>query len=162
MTPNFAISAIAARLIRRRWFGAETRQTDRKTLLLEREEKEQAIFEDRAADGKSVLLIAIFFFRIDERRSGRKSFVADVKVGRTVEVVASGFEREVNGATRIAAGFGSGLRLHRELVDRVDRQHDARDTGNAALIDRRNVVPEIVVVHAVDLPVDLVRAGAVE
>src|SRR5207249_4484810 len=36
---------------------------------------------------------------------------------------------------------------------------DARD---AALIDGRNVVPEVVVVHTVDLPVDLVRPGAIE
>ena len=77
-------------------------------------------------------------------------------------LVGAGAEGEVDGAAGVAAAFGAGLGLRGELVDRVEGQDDAGDAGDAALVDGGDVVPEVVVVDAVDLPVDLVGAGAVE
>ena len=41
-------------------------------------------------------------------------------------------------------------------------QSDAGDVFDAALIHGRNVMPEVVVVRAIDLPVDLVGARAID
>src|SRR6185437_12612230 len=49
----------------------------------------------------------------------------------------------------------------RELLYRIDGKGYAGDVLNTTLIDRGNIVPEVVVVRAVDLPVDQVSAGAV-
>jgi hypothetical protein len=51
--------------------------------------------------------------------------------------------------------------LRRELVDSVQGKDDAGNPGDAALIDGRDVVPEVVVVDAIDLPVRLIGAGSV-
>src|ERR1700744_4558686 len=79
-----------------------------------------------------------------------------------MKVVSAGFEREIDGSTRITARFRRGLRLHRELIDRIDRKHDARNVGDATLIDSGNVMPEVVVIDAGGLPMDLISARAVE
>ena len=63
---------------------------------------------------------------------------------------------------RDMAGFRGRLCLHSELVDGVDRQNDTGDPQHAALIPSRNVVPQIVVVDAVDLPVDLIGSCTVQ
>ncbi len=79
-----------------------------------------------------------------------------------MQCVGAGFDHHVDGAAAVAPCFRVGVALHRELIDRVDRQKRPGDTGNAALIDRGGVVPEIVVVRAVDLPVVLRDTGAVD
>src|SRR5882762_8362835 len=76
--------------------------------------------------------------------------------------VCSRLDDQIYGATRIAPGLGTRLGLGRKLVNGVDRQYDTGDSRDTALIDRRDVVPEVVVVHAVNLPVHLVGTGSVE
>src|SRR5439155_532462 len=69
---------------------------------------------------------------------------------------------QIDGAAGVASRLRARLRLGREFHHRVDGQHDAGNPRDAALVDRRDVVPQIVVVHAVDLPVDLIGTRSVE
>ena len=48
------------------------------------------------------------------------------------------------------------------MVNGIERENDTGDARDAALVDGGNVVPEVVVVDAVDLPVHLVGAGSVQ
>src|SRR5215813_2362008 len=89
-------------------------------------------------------------------------FISIVVVNSAVEFVAAGAGYDVNGAAGVASGFWSGLGLRREFNDRVHGQDDASNSRNATLIDGRNVMPEVIVVYAVNLPVNLVRPSAVE
>jgi Holliday junction resolvase len=57
---------------------------------------------------------------------------------------------------RVAGG------LDRELVDCLDGKGDAGDRANAALVGCGRALPDVVVVGAVDLVVELVAAGTVE
>src|SRR5712692_1270977 len=106
-------------------------------------------------------MIPVFSLGVREWRSSGKRFIADEIISGAMKVVAARFQSQIHGATGIAARFGCGLRLHRKLVDGVDRKHDAGDSRNSALVCSWDVVPQVVVVHAVDLPVDLIRAGAI-
>ena len=49
-----------------------------------------------------------------------------------------------------------------KLIDSIDGQYDACNSRDTALVDCGNVMPKVVVVDAVDLPVDLVGARAVQ
>src|SRR5215468_3152811 len=89
-------------------------------------------------------------------------FISIVVVNGAVDFVGARTGYDVDGAARIASGFRSGLSLRREFNDRVHGQDDASNSRNATLIDGRNVMPEVVVVYAVNLPVNLVRPSAVE
>ena len=79
-----------------------------------------------------------------------------------MELVRAGFEHNIDDAPRIASTFSVGLGLRSKFVHCVKWHDDAGDAGDAALVDRRNVMPEIVIIDAVDLPIHLVGAGAVE
>ena len=79
-----------------------------------------------------------------------------------MELIAAGAKREVDGAAGVPSAFRAGLGLGGKLVDGVERKDDAGDAGHTALINGGNVVPQIVVIDAIDLPVHLVGAGAVE
>src|SRR5208282_4915794 len=100
--------------------------------------------------------------RHKERRGCRVVFVSVVIVAAAVQAVGTALDREIDGSTGIASGLGIGLALGGEFVNGVNRHDRARDSGNAALIDSWNVVPEIVVVGAVNLPVHLVGAGSIQ
>ena len=77
-------------------------------------------------------------------------------------MVGAGPKDDVDNAASVAAAFGVGLRLGGKFVDCIQGHDRAGDTGDAALVDSRNVVPEVVVVDAVNLPVHLVGAGSVQ
>ena len=62
----------------------------------------------------------------------------------------------------VAVLFGAAAALQREFGDGVNRQHHAGNARHTALIDGIDVVPKIIVVGAVDLPVNAVEARAVE
>src|SRR6266404_1153388 len=76
--------------------------------------------------------------------------------------VTARLDDEVYCSPGVTPGLCTRLRLRRKLVNGVHRQHYARDPRNATLVDRWNVVPEIVVVHSIDLPVHLIWPRAVE
>ena len=80
---------------------------------------------------------------------------------RAVDVVAPGFDHKVRYTARISARLWAGLRLHREFINGVNRQHDARNARNAALVHSGNVVPQVIVVDSIDLPIHLVSARPV-
>src|SRR5207302_2817001 len=79
-----------------------------------------------------------------------------------MELVAAGFQDDVNYAAGVASAFRGRLRLCGKFVNCVQGHDDASDAGDAALVDGGNVVPEVVVVDAVNLPVHLVGAGTVQ
>src|SRR4029077_402217 len=83
-------------------------------------------------------------------------------IHRPMDRVPARFGNDVYRAARAASPLRARLRLRREFFNRVNRQDDAGNTRDSALIDRGNVVPEIVVIHAVDLPIDLVRARSID
>ena len=131
--------------------------------MLEGEEAEELVLEEGAADGEAGVVVADLLLGVGEGALGAEELVAVEVVGGAVEAeLVPALEGEVDGAAGVAAAFGAGLGLRGELVDGVDGEDDAGDAGDAALVDGGDVVPEIVVVDAVDLPVHLVGAGAVE
>src|SRR5260370_34807504 len=79
-----------------------------------------------------------------------------------MELVCTRSEDDVDNATGVAAAFGTGLSLRGKFVNRIQGHDSAGDARHTALIDRGNVVPEIVVVDAVNLQVHLVGAGSVQ
>ena len=122
---------------------------------------EELVFEEGTAEREAGVVVADLLLGGREGAFVAEELVAVVVVGGAVEGVGARAEGEIDGAARVATAFGAGLGLSRELVDRVQREDNAGDPGDTPLIDGRNVVPEIVVVDAVDLPVHLVGAGAV-
>ena len=91
----------------------------------------------------------------------RKRLVAFVVIGRTMEGVCAGFGNQVDTSTWIPSHFRRRLSLKAELSNRVNRKRDAGDVFDAALVDRGDVVPPVVIVGAIDLPVDLVSARTI-
>ena len=79
-----------------------------------------------------------------------------------MDLICAGLQHDVDDAPGVASALGIGLGLGRKLINCIKRHDDAGDARHSALVDRRNVVPEIVVVHAVNLPVHLVGAGSVQ
>src|SRR5204862_7437958 len=128
--------------------GGNARKSNDILLLLKRSQEERLILTDRTIDLKPIVLVA-------ERRglrAGRGSeegrfravkFIAVVVVRRTVSHVAAGLGDQVYSTARIASSLRAGLCLRGEFLNRIDRQHHASDSRDAALIDRRNVVPEV-------------------
>ena len=135
---------------------------DDEALMLKGEEAEELVLDERSADGEAGVVVADLLLGIGEGALGSEELVAIEVVDGSVQGVGSGAEGEVDGSAGVASAFGAGLGLGGELVDRVDGQDDAGDAGDAALVDGGDVVPEVVVVDAVDLPVDLVGASSVE
>src|SRR6267378_3195569 len=141
-----------------------TRQPDDVLLFFIAREIKQLVLHNRSAHRKAVVFIAerrIFRTRRQEWRRRSIELIAVVVVSGTMNGISARLDDQVDRATRVAAGFRAGLRLRRKFVNRIDRQHNAGDTGNTSLIDRRDVVPEVVVVHSVDLPIILISAGTV-
>ena len=52
--------------------------------------------------------------------------------------------------------------MNGELINGIDRQQGLGNAGDAALIDGRRIVPQVVIVLAVDLPVGLCGARSVQ
>ncbi len=151
-----------------RGFCGQSRQPKDVVLLLKAEEEEGLVLNDRPAYGKAVVLIAQFggFGKLGRRRKERRScrvvLVAVVIVGAAVRVVCPTLDDQVDGSASIASSLGIGLGLGGEFVNRINRHHSAGDSGNTALIDRRNIVPEVIVIGAVNLPVHLVGTRSVQ
>ena len=76
--------------------------------------------------------------------------------------VAAGLDDQVHCATGIASRLWAGLCLRGEFVNGVNRQNDARNPRYTALVDCGDVMPKVIIIHAVDLPIDLVRTGPIE
>ena len=93
--------------------------------------------------------------------AGCQRLVALVVVNRAVNVVGSGLGHQVDASARIAAHLCRRLRLQAEFRNRIDRQRHAGNILHTALVYRRNVMPPVIVVRAVDLPVHLVSARSV-
>ncbi len=79
-----------------------------------------------------------------------------------MKLIGPGPKDDVDNAAGVAAAFGVGLGLGGKLIDRIQRHDRAGNTGDAALVDGRNVVPEVVVIDPINLPVHLVGAGAIQ
>ena len=151
-------------LVSDRGFGLGLCSADDEALVLVGDEEKELVLDDGAADAPAVVDIAGLGLlgRGCEGTVVGEELVAVVVVGVAVEDVGTGLDGEVDGAARVTAGFGHAAGDERELVDGVERNDDAGDTGDAALVDGGDVPPEIVVVGTVDLPVDLVGANAVD
>ena len=130
------------------------------------DEAEELVFDGRATERKSVVIVAHNLLRLIGRDGkgvgGAEGLIAVEVIGRAMPLIGSRFEGEIDAAARIAAGLGASLSLHRKLLYRVDRKDDAGNARDTALIDCRDVVPKIVVINSVDLPVNLVRTGSVQ
>src|SRR5258708_37921829 len=76
-----------------------------------------------------------------------------------MEIVGAGLGNHVDRAPGVASALGTRGSLRRKFHYRIDREYGTSNARDTALIDRRDVVPEVVVVHAVNLPIDLIGAG---
>jgi hypothetical protein len=79
-----------------------------------------------------------------------------------VDGICAGLGDDIDDTSGITASFGGGLGLLGILLDGIKGKDDAGDAEDATLVDGGDVVPEVVVIDAVDLPVDLVGAGAID
>ena len=86
---------------------------------------------------------------------GGEEFVSVVVVRGAMKLIRSRLDREIQRRTRITSRLRGSLALQLKLLNRVKRQHDARDSPDADLIYGHHIVPGIVVVGAVNLPVDV-------
>ena len=127
-------------------------------------EEERLVALDRPAEREAVVLVAQFVLgRVGrrERRQRGERFVPVVVVRAAARLVRPRLDDQVDRAAGIASRLGGRLRLHRVLLDRVERQQHAGDAVDASLVDRFDVEPLIVVVGSLDLPVELVRSRSV-
>ena len=151
-----------------RGLRGQTRQADPEALLLIIREIEELILENGPTHRRPVIFVAQrrglgnLRSRSEERGMRGEGLVPVVIVGGAVQGVAAGASHQIDRAAGVASRLRARLRLGREFHHRVDGQHDAGNPRDAALVDRRDVVPQIVVVHAVDLPVDLIGTRSVE
>src|SRR5579871_6951927 len=121
--------------------------------------------QDRTAQRSAKLIIANLWLPRgcgQYRALAGEKLVAQEVVGGAVDTVRSALDDHVDQATCIAADLSICLRLHRELIDRVDRKCDTCNTRDAALVRTLRVMEEVVVVGAVNLPVILVRSRTVQ
>src|SRR5258708_827965 len=135
------------------------------TLLLEGQEIKSLVFNDRSADRKAEMVVAqfgIFDVGWRERRGCSIRLITVEVVSRTVKLIGARPEDDVDDTAGVTPTLGVRLGLGGKFVNRVQGHDRAGDAGDSALIHGRNVVPEIVVVDAVDLPVHLVGAGSIE
>src|SRR5713101_3118292 len=79
-----------------------------------------------------------------------------------MEIVGAGLGYHVDRTARVAAALRPRGGLRGEFHDRINWKDGTGNARDPALINRRDVVPEVVVVHPIDLPVDLVGASSVE
>jgi len=99
-----------------------------------------------------------------EERSGRaQSSVAVEVIGAAMKLVAARLQNNVDNAAGVASAFRrrTGFGAPNSSMASSGMMTPAI-AGDATLVHGRNVVPEIVVVDAVDLPVHLVGASAIE
>src|SRR4029077_4248015 len=118
-----------------------------------------------AAEREAPLVVANLALRRTwrgRRRVRRQRLVAVEVVRAALDVVRSRLQDEIDGGPGVPALFGFAARLHRKLIDRFNRQQRAGDAGDAALVDRRDVLARVVVVSAVDLVVVAAGAHAVD
>ncbi len=78
-----------------------------------------------------------------------------------MQFIAARAGDDVDSTAGVAAGFGSAFSLRGKLDDRVHWKNHPSNPRYTALIHRWNVVPEVVVIHAVNLPIDLVGTRAI-
>src|SRR5207249_11893057 len=90
-----------------------------------------------------------------------ESIVAMTVVEGDMETVATRVDGEIQHGVRIAPEISTPDTLLIEFLDWVDREQDCSDSGDTSLIHSFRVVPEIVVVYAIDLPIILVRAVSI-
>jgi hypothetical protein len=112
--------------------------------VLAGQKEEQLVLQDRAANRKSIVLVTRFGSRAGEWVGVLEKLVVVVVVGRAVETVSARLDSQIRSAPRA---------MEREVFNRVDRQDHTGDRRNTALVDGRNIPPEIVVVGSLDLPV---------
>ena len=79
-----------------------------------------------------------------------------------MDLIPAGFGDQVYRAAGIASRLRASLGLRGEFFNRVNRHYRTGDSRDTALIDRGDVVPEVIIVHAVDLPIDLIGSGSIE
>ncbi len=126
------------------------------------EEEEQLVPPDRAAYRKAVVLIARRHGGIGEGIRVLKEFIVIEVVSGAVQSICAGLDGEVRRAAGVVSEFRRASGLEREVFDGIDGKYDAGDRGDAALVHRRNAPPEVVVVSALNLPVDRIRSSAVD
>src|ERR1700690_686052 len=92
--------------------------------------------------------------RRSEGASGGEELVSVVVVRSTMKLIRSRLDREIQRPARVASHLSGSEALQRELINRIKRQHDTRDSPDADLIYGHHIAPGIVVVCAFNLPVD--------
>ena len=98
----------------------------------------------------------------EKGRGRRVEFIPVEVVRRAVQCVAAGLGDQVYGTTCVASRLWAVLCLRREFVNRVNRQDNTGNARDSTLVNRGDVVPEVVIVHAINLPVHLIGAGSIE
>src|SRR5271170_5833055 len=135
---------------------------DQELLLLKGDEGEELVPNDWAAKRESVVLIAGCRFRGCEGIRLLESLIVVKIVDGSVDLVGTRLDGQVSGAARIAAQRRRAGGLKGEILYGIDGEDDAGDSRDAALVHGGNVPPQIVVVRALNLPIDGVGARAVD
>ena len=111
--------------------------------MLTREKEECPVFQDRPADGESVVLVAHLVFRrsIRKRRVGSEKLIAVEVIRGAVKLVGSGFDDQVRRTSRVASRLRAGSGHEGEILNRIHRQNDAGDSRDTALVYGGNIPP---------------------
>src|SRR5579864_1820645 len=141
--------------------GSLAWQANGESLFFEGSEKEKAVLLNRPAKRKTIVVVTIALLVSNEGRLCRECLITVIVVHGSVQIVSAGLQRQVHVTACASAVLRSCLGLHGKLVYGICRQDDSGDSADPTLVDRRNVPPQIVVIHAVHLPVNLVPAGPV-
>ena len=137
-------------------------------MLLVPDEEESLVLNYGSAKAQPVVLVAKRRCLCNGRALGEEGrgrcikFVPIVIINRAMEGISAGLHHHIYGATGVASCLCARLSLCGKFVNRVDREDDTCNPGDAALIDRGNVVPQVVIVHTVNLPVHLIGASTIE
>src|ERR1035438_4925494 len=136
--------------------------SDQKAFMFSRNEEESLVPPDRPAYRKSIMLVACGRLRRRKRVCGLEELVVIEVIGCSVQLVGAGLDGQIGRAPGVAPNLRRARRDKGEIVNCIDRQQHAGKGRNAALIYSGNVPPKIVVVGALNLPVNRVGPGAVD
>ena len=126
------------------------------------EEKEQLVFDDRAAERAAEIVVVETRLRVRravglqfriEVIAGVEGGVAIVLVERTVKLIGARARDDVDDRAAISSVLGAELRLQVELLNGVERQQCSGRAGDAHLVQRGIIEERIVVVGAVEIVV---------
>jgi hypothetical protein len=141
-------------LVGRGGLGRFASSSDQKALMFAGKIEEKLVLQDGAADRETVVLIA--GFRLDGLKGIRRleEFVVVEVKRRAVQRIRTRLDSQVDGATGVAPEFSRACGHKGKVLNGIDGKYYTRDAVDSCLVDGGNIPPQVVVVGALNLPID--------